>query len=203
MYYFRDMSQTTPLVDKKKYRTVYLRKRKMLSTKDFDNKNARLLYHLHNFFENQTSEMVHSFLSIEKNKEVNTWPLIEWLKSQGKKIVVSKCSTTNNELTHYLFEDYKQLKESKYGIPEPQHGTIVLPKDLDVVLVPLLVFDRKGQRVGYGAGYYDRFLAECPDDCIKVGLSLSPPLDEIPFAEPHDIPMDYCITPLGVYSFNS
>ncbi|MDW3212221.1 MAG: 5-formyltetrahydrofolate cyclo-ligase [Reichenbachiella sp.] len=197
------MSQAPPVVDKKKYRTVYLRKRKMLSAKDFDKKNARLLYHFHRFFESHPCSMIHSFLSIEKNKEVNTWPLIEWLKARGKQIIISKCSTTSNELTHYLFEDYKQLKESKYGIPEPQYGTIVLPKNLDVVLVPLLVFDRNGQRVGYGAGYYDRFLAECSSDCIKVGLSLAPPLDEIPFVEPHDIPLDYCITPLGVYGFNS
>lgn len=197
------MSQTTPIVDKKKYRTVYLRKRKMLGARDFDKKNARLLYHFCKFFEDSAATRFHSFLSIHKNREVNTWPLIEWLKSQGKQIVISKCSTTSNELTHYLFEDYKQLKESKYGIPEPEHGTIVLPKDLQVVLIPLIVFDRIGQRIGYGAGYYDRFLSECPKDCIKVGLSLAPPLDEIPFTEPHDIPMDYCITPLGVFAFNS
>ncbi|WP_422361328.1 5-formyltetrahydrofolate cyclo-ligase [Reichenbachiella sp.] len=197
------MTQSPAIVDKKKYRTVYLRKRKMLSAQDFDKKNARLLYHFHQFFEEHPGLIVHSFLSIEKNKEVNTWPLIEWLKNKNKQIVVSKCSTNSNELTHYLFEDYKQLKESKYGIPEPQFGTQVLPKDLDVILIPLLVFDRKGQRIGYGAGYYDRFLSECAPDCVKVGLSLAPPLDEILFTESHDIPMDYCITPLGVYEFNS
>lgn len=174
----------------------------MLSAKDFDSKNARLLYHFHSFFENRKVSIVHSFLSILKNKEVNTWPMIEWLKSQKKQIVVSRCSTISNELTHYIFDDYAQLKENKYGIPEPQNGTVILPKMLNAVLIPLIVFDRKGQRIGYGAGYYDRFLAECPADCLKVGLSLSPPLDEIPFAEPHDVPMDYCITPSGVYSFN-
>ncbi len=197
------MSSPASSIDKKKYRTVYLRKRKMLAAKSFDTKNARLLYHLHDFFEKNHATVVHTFLSIEKNREVNTWPMIEWLKHKSKQIVISRCSTTINELTHYLFEDYKQLKESKYGIPEPQHGTIVLPKDLDVVLIPLILFDRVGQRIGYGAGYYDRFLAECSSDCLKVGLSLAPPLDEIPFTESHDIPMDYCITPHGVYSFNS
>ncbi|WP_420582414.1 5-formyltetrahydrofolate cyclo-ligase [Reichenbachiella sp.] len=197
------MSQSPTNVDKKKYRSVFLRKRKMLGSKDFDKKNIRLLYHFNQFFENHSGSMIHSFLSIEKNREVNTWPLIEWFKRRGKQIVISRCSNSSNELTHYLFEEYKQLKDSKYGIPEPQYGTVVLPKELDIVLVPLLVFDRIGQRVGYGAGYYDRFLAECPSNCIKVGLSLAPPLDKIPFAEPHDIPMDYCITPLGVYEFNS
>ncbi|MEO9805576.1 MAG: 5-formyltetrahydrofolate cyclo-ligase [Reichenbachiella sp.] len=196
------MSDGTPVIDKKKYRTVYLRKRKMLSSKEFDAKNARLLYHFHDFFENHDGSVIHSFLSITKNKEVNTWPMIEWLRNKGKQIAISRC-ISDNELIHYLFNDYAQLKESKYGIPEPQYGTEVLPEALNVVLIPLIVFDRKGQRVGYGAGYYDRFLAKCTANCIKVGLSLSPPLDEIPFTEPHDFPMDYCITPLGVYSFKS
>lgn len=201
--YFRTMKDEAPVIDKKKYRTVYLRKRKMLSSADFDLKNARLFYHFHKFFEYQNTNMVHSFLSITKNREVNTWPLIEWLKSKQKQIVVSRCSTTTNELTHYLFEDYRQLKENKLGIPEPQDGTIVSPDSLDAVLVPLIVFDRKGHRLGYGAGYYDRFLAECKPDCLKIGLSLAPPLDEIPFVEAHDVPLDYCITPLGVYTFNA
>lgn len=173
----------------------------MLSSKAFDNKNARIVYHFHSFFENQAASVVHSFLSISKNKEVNTWPLVESLRSQGRQLVVSKSSLISNRLTHYLLEDYSQLKENKYGIPEPQFGEVILPEAIDLVLVPLLVFDRKGQRLGYGAGYYDRFLAACRPDCIKIGLSLAPPLDEIPFVEAHDIPMDYCITPLGVYSF--
>ena len=197
------MSTSATPIDKKKYRTVYLRKRKMLSANDFDQKNARLLYHFNQFFEQHQPTTIHSFLSIEKNREVNTWPLIEWLKTHGKRIVISKCSLTSNELTHYFFDDYKQLKENKYGIPEPQSGTIVLPNQMDAVLIPLLVFDRKGHRLGYGAGYYDRFLSECSDSCLKIGLSLSPPLDEIPFVEAHDVPMDYCITPLGTYAFNS
>ncbi|UXX80734.1 5-formyltetrahydrofolate cyclo-ligase [Reichenbachiella carrageenanivorans] len=197
------MSETTPKVDKKKYRTVYLRKRKMLSAKDFDRMNARLLLHFHSFLQNHNVLLIHSFLSIDKNKEVNTWPLIESLKNQGKQIVISKSSMTSNELTHYLFEDYKQLKENKYHIPEPEYGTLVSPTALEMVLIPLIVFDRKGHRLGYGAGYYDRFLADCAPHCLKVGLSLAPPLDEIPFAEAHDIPMDFCITPIGVYAFKS
>lgn len=197
------MSETTPTVDKKKYRTVYLRKRKMLSAKDFDRMNARLMFHFQSFIKKHNASIIHSFLSIDKNKEVNTWPLIESLKMKGKQIVISKSSLTTNELTHYLFEDYKQLIENKYDIPEPAYGTLVSPEILEMVLIPLIVFDRKGHRLGYGAGYYDRFLADCSPQCLKVGLSLTPPLDEIPFAEAHDVPMDFCITPIGVYAFKS
>ncbi|MEO9965199.1 MAG: 5-formyltetrahydrofolate cyclo-ligase [Reichenbachiella sp.] len=197
------MSESQSVIDKKKYRTVYLRKRRMLSSKDFDLKNARLLYHFHRFFDSSSASLVHSFLSISKNKEVNTWPLVEWLRTQGKQIAISRCSTNSNELTHYLFENYDQLKESSYGIPEPQHGIEITPDSINAVLIPLIVFDRLGQRIGYGAGYYDRFLAACSSDCLKIGLSLAPPLDKIPFSEAHDVAMDYCITPLGIYDFKT
>ena len=199
-------NEKSKTVDKKTYRTVYLRKRKALSTTAFDEKNYRLLYHFHDFFkginDRLSIQFVHSFLSIQKNKEVNTWPLIELLKSMGSKIIISKSSLITNSLTHYQFENYKQLKESSWGIPEPQNGKVINVDQIDLVLIPLIVFDREGQRVGYGKGYYDRFLSECKPSCLKVGLSLSPPLDFIPFSEDHDIPMDYCITPLGVYDFS-
>jgi 5-formyltetrahydrofolate cyclo-ligase len=196
------MNEPTSVVDKKKYRSVYLRKRQMLSSAAFDEKNYRLLYHFNEFIRNLEFQYVHSFLSIDKNREVNTWPLIELLKVVGSKIVVSKSSVVDNLLTHYEFENYSQLKENGWGIPEPIHGNVMEPKVIDAVLIPLIVFDRAGQRIGYGKGYYDRFLAECRSDCLKIGLSLSPPLDFIPLTESHDIPMDYCITPLGVYQFN-
>lgn len=174
----------------------------MLSTHAFDDKNARLLYHFHEFFENKNADLVHCYLSIQKNKEVNTWPLIELIKSMGAKVVISRSELKSNDLTHYLFEDYGQLKESSWGIPEPQHGVEMEAESVDIVLVPLIVFDKKGHRIGYGKGYYDKFLSECREDCLKVGLSLSPPLDLIPYTESHDISLDFCVTPHGTYSFN-
>ena len=71
----------------------------------------------------------------------------------------------------------------------PYPGT----EDIDVVLIPLIVFDENGHRIGYGKGYYDRFLESCRPDTLKVGLSILPPIKEIPEVEAHDIPMDYCI----------
>ena len=66
----------------------------------------------------------------------------------------------------------------------------------------MLIFDLKGNRIGYGKGYYDRFLQECRQDVLKVGLTSNVPLDLIPGVEEHDMPLDYCIYPYGVLRFD-
>ena len=70
-----------------------------------------------------------------------------------------------------------------------------------MVLVPLLAFDSKGYRVGYGKGFYDRFLKQCRNDCVKIGLSYFEPIDAINDAGEFDVPLDFCITPQKAYVF--
>ena len=93
------------------------------------------------------------------------------------------------------------MRENRWGIPEPAAGREIAPETIDLVLIPLLAFDRKGQRVGYGKGYYDRFLKRCRGDCMKLGLSFFEPVDSIDDAGEHDVPLDLCITPHRTYGF--
>lgn len=86
-------------------------------------------------------------------------------------------------------------------IPEPVGGVPVFTNELDLVIVPLLAFDGKGNRVGYGKGYYDRLLAECRQDCVKVGFSYFEPVDVIDDVNEHDIKLDYVITPGAIFAF--
>ena len=78
---------------------------------------------------------------------------------------------------------------------------MVLPIAMDVVLIPMLCFDLRGHRVGYGRGYYDRFLSECRADVKKIGLCLAEPVTEIADTSALDMAMDVCITPQKVYKF--
>ncbi|RFN59315.1 5-formyltetrahydrofolate cyclo-ligase [Marixanthomonas ophiurae] len=142
----------------------------------------------------------HIFLPIESHKEVNTEYIMHILQGKDKSIVVSKSEFETGELKHYLLQENTVIKRSKYDIPEPVDGIEVSAEKLDVVFVPLLAYDEKGNRIGYGKGFYDRFLANCKPETIFVGLSFFSPEKEIPF-EKTDIPLHYCITPTKVFSF--
>jgi 5-formyltetrahydrofolate cyclo-ligase len=95
-----------------------------------------------------------------------------------------------------------EYKLNRYGIAEPVGGERIDPGQIDMVLLPLLCFDRKGYRVGYGKGYYDRFLARCSADVVKIGFSYFEPIDEISDVHMNDIRMDHCVTPENIYTFN-
>ncbi|UXP33151.1 5-formyltetrahydrofolate cyclo-ligase [Reichenbachiella agarivorans] len=188
-------------VDKAKLRAVYLRKRKMLSSDQCAFLSQQITNRLITFLGMQRFKMVHVFLPILKHNEINTWPIVQYLKERGTTVVVSKSNVESNELTHFIFEHESQLENNKWGIPEPTFGQEVLSGELDIILIPMVTFDRRGHRIGYGKGYYDKFLSDCRDTCIKVGLSMSPPLDVISCTDPFDIALDYCVTPLKTYSF--
>jgi len=90
---------------------------------------------------------------------------------------------------------------SPWGIPEPVGGRVMEPHEFDVVLIPLLAFDVNGHRVGYGKGFYDRYLASCRPDCLKIGISFFESLAPIDDVEAHDIALDMAICPTQVYDF--
>ena len=142
----------------------------------------------------------HIYLHSPLKKEPDTQPLITLLQGKDKEVVIPKI-TAENQLDHFLLTDSTTLKPNKWGIPEPVGGIQVPISGIDVVFLPLLSFDHKGHRVGYGKGYYDRFLSGCREDVIKIGLSLFEAVDEISDIGEFDVPMDYCITPEKIYSF--
>ncbi|MGI9549601.1 MAG: 5-formyltetrahydrofolate cyclo-ligase [Aurantibacter sp.] len=143
----------------------------------------------------------HLFLSIAEKKEPDTSYLLSILQGKDKNIVLPKVS--GDCLRHYLLTDDTRLNKSEWNIPEPVDGIEVLPEKIDVVFVPLLAFDKKGYRVGYGKGFYDNFLASCRPEVIKVGLSLFAPIEAITDVFEKDVALDYCATPDKNYSFTS
>ncbi|MEO9894301.1 5-formyltetrahydrofolate cyclo-ligase [Aurantibacter sp.] len=144
-------------------------------------------------------EYYHIFLPISENKEPDTSFLLSVLQGKDKNIILPK--VFDNKLKHFLLTDSTRLKNSSLNIPEPVDGIEILPDKIDVVFVPLLAFDKLGNRVGYGKGFYDEFLASCKPETIKVGLSFFDPVEKISDVYEKDIPLDYCITPNKNYSF--
>lgn len=148
--------------------------------------------------------VVHTFLPILVQKEPDTFRLIAWLQAEhpNAQIAVPKVDPNNEGvLTHHILEKNTVLTPSKWGIPEPSNSVNIVADLVDIALVPLLAFDRKGHRVGYGRGFYDRFLSECRPDVLKVGLSFFEPVPYISDVVETDVPLDYCITPERTYRF--
>jgi 5-formyltetrahydrofolate cyclo-ligase len=140
-------------------------------------------------------QTVHLFLTLVKFKEIDTNPIINYFRSQNKKIVVSKSDFKNSSLTHFYLEKDTEIELNKYGIPEPVNAVQVSESNIDLIFVPLLISDEKHYRVGYGKGFYDRFLANCREDCKKIGLNFFKPIFKISDVNEFDIALDEVIYP--------
>ncbi len=143
----------------------------------------------------------HIFLQIAEQMEVDTSYILTLLHGRDKDVVVPRVNK-GRTLDHILLTDSTRLRKNSWNIPEPVGGLQVPPGEIDVVFVPLLAFDEQGHRIGYGGGFYDRFLADCREDTVKIGLSFFAPLASIEGRETHDIALDYGVTPDRTYSFS-
>ena len=143
--------------------------------------------------EMKRSNMVHIYISAINN-EVDTLGLILHLFEQGKQVIVPKCSLRSTDLHNIRIYSLEELKPAKFGLMEPDYNQEreIMPSQLDIVIVPLLAFDRSGGRIGFGGGYYDSLLAQCP--CPKVGIAFSfQEVGKVPL-EAHDQKLDIIIT---------
>ncbi len=143
----------------------------------------------------------HLFLSIEKQKEINTDYILHILQGKDKNVVLSISNFEDTSLTNVLLTDTTKLVLNSWGIPEPVDGIAIPEEKIQVVFVPLLAYDLLGNRVGYGKGFYDTFLARCSSETIKIGVSFFDPENKIDDVSPRDISLDYCITPTKMYTF--
>lgn len=186
---------------KKELRIAYKNLRRQLSENDLEEKSLAVankilllpIWELTYF---------HIFLPIASQKEIDTEFILHLLSGKDKEIVVSKSDFETRDMTHYLLTDNTKFKTNAYGIPEPVSGLEVPPKTIDVVFVPLLAFDVLGNRVGYGKGFYDKFLANCRPETVKIGLSFFEPVETIEDVFESDVKLDYCVTPETIYTFS-
>ncbi|MBZ9652495.1 5-formyltetrahydrofolate cyclo-ligase [Psychroflexus montanilacus] len=144
-------------------------------------------------------EFYHLFLTIEKHKEINTEYLLQIIFGKDGNVVIPKVK--NDELEHFLLTDSTRLVPSKWGIPEPENGIKIDTQQLDVVFMPLLAYDNRGNRIGYGKGFYDKFLSNCRPETLKIGLSFFMPEEEPIKVSKHDVKLDYVVTPNRILKF--
>lgn len=143
----------------------------------------------------------HIFLPIIEHQEVNTEFILHLLSGKDKEIIISKSDFETRNMTHFLLTDNTKIKKNEYNIPEPVDGIEVPSDKIEVVFIPLLAFDKKGHRAGYGKGFYDKFLNECKPETIKIGLSFFDAEELIEDVFEGDVQLDYCVTPERIYQF--
>lgn len=157
-------------------------------------KSRRICHHLMEIIEDGETVMVFT----SKEKEVNTKPLILALFRQGNPVVVPIIVKEDVSLRLSYLRDFSALVPSTFGVPEPIGSEIpALAEDIGTIILPMLGFDRRGGRIGYGAGYYDRFLSKYPG-LRKIGIAFGcQEFDGLPVDE-NDIRMDSIITEDGI-----
>ena len=139
---------------------------------------------------------------VSKIPEVETEGLITDLNRRGVRVVVPIIERETTSLRLSYLPDPSVLVPSTFNVPEPLgHELPARPEVVQVVIIPMLAFDAEGNRLGYGAGYYDRFLCRYPHP-IKIGIAFSCQQAESIPADGNDVKMDYIVTEKGVIQCN-
>ena len=190
-------------MNKAELRRVYREKRIDLTPGSIVSLSGRIA---DNFFANvdlTTTKTLSTFIRIAKFNEIDTSPIYYriWKDKPWIRTFVPKTDIKKETLQNVALFPDTPLIENEWGIREPAGGETIEATHIDLVLIPLVVFDEQGHRVGYGKGFYDRFLSECRANCLKVGLSYFPPAEKIDDINEHDVRLDKCITPDVVYDF--
>ncbi len=181
-------------MNKKEARQKYKELRQQLSQEEIEDKSLAIANQLLKI-DIWDKTYYHVFLPIEEQKEINTEYILQILAGKDKEVVVSKSDFKTTTMTHFLLTDNTKIKKNEYNIPEPITGLNVPTEMIDVVFVPLLAYDKQGNRVGYGKGFYDKFLSECNPNVIKIGLSFFEPEEKIEDLFENDIQLNFCVLP--------
>ncbi|KEO73311.1 5-formyltetrahydrofolate cyclo-ligase [Anditalea andensis] len=186
---------------KKELRSLYRTKRKHLSLDEKTKFSLSIAHKVMGFLDAHAHiTHVHIFLSIKKLNEIDTLPLIDNLLNKNITLYTSVTDFQMRQMKNVKLGTPLVIMEDEFGIPVPGLIEEAEVDDIQMVLIPLLAYDLEGNRLGYGKGFYDRFLEALPQEVLKAGVSFFPPEKEIP-SEIHDIKLDICFTATEVYQF--
>jgi 5-formyltetrahydrofolate cyclo-ligase len=183
---------------KEQVRQKLLEIRRRMTETDYQDYSGRIISRVKKLECFKISEVIHCYVSINERREVNTHPLIKELLSGSKKVVVPVMQMKEGGLNHIQLNRFSDLEPNRWNVPEPSAGKETPVEKLDLILVPMVGGDDQKNRIGYGGGFYDRFLKNVP--CPSIGLLFDECLiDRIP-AEPFDVPLTKIVTQKQIIS---
>ena len=188
-------------------RRAALPPRRALSPAEVARRSQQLSAQLFANFPVAAWRWLHVFLPLASKNEPDTWQIISriWAENLPVRLAAPVVQPDGFSLKSYELTPATLLLSSRWGIPEPvaSPAAEVAPARFDAVLVPLLAVDERGQRVGYGGGFYDRFLAQCRPGAQFIGLNILADAPAPPLADvlPTDVPLHACVGPGGVWKF--
>lgn len=185
---------------KAELRKKYMQKRKALSTDKAFLLSENIFENFINYFKPVSDQKVHIFIPIEKFKEIDTQIFINYFLSRNIRVFVPKIVDTKL-ISVEIVED-TQFEINNWDISEPVSNEDARVLDFNYVITPLLYCDRKGNRVGYGKGFYDGFFENLSSETKKIGVNYFNPDENIDDVWENDIPLDYLVTPTDVLSFS-
>jgi 5-formyltetrahydrofolate cyclo-ligase len=188
---------------KSELRKIYLEKRRALETEEVKEISLQIAELFFQKFDLSQINFFHGFLPIERFNEIDTRLIFHriWFEFAHIETAVPRINFEKDELESLKFTPVTELIQNAWMIHEPSHNELFVCEKFDMILVPLLAFDRAGSRVGYGKGYYDKFLKNCRTGCLKIGLSHFPPVENIDDLNEFDVRLDYCLTPDELFKF--
>jgi 5-formyltetrahydrofolate cyclo-ligase len=185
---------------KKDLRTHFLIKRNGLSFEEINSFSEKIIDQFISNFE-LINKNICLYLPITDKKEINTFILLD--KLDIKHLFTTRWNQKNNELSIHSLNNIKEFKKNNYQILEPSIDEPEISSEIiDIIIIPLLIFDIKGDRVGYGKGIYDKFLRKFKNKTtLFIGFSFFEPIELISDKNEFDIKLTHCITTEKIYEF--
>lgn len=187
---------------KKELRKSFLAKRMSIAPQEKLKWDDLLLVNFQRLKLDETNTLF-TYFPADKFNEPNTIAFTNYLRFIFPHIEIAypRVNTVTQEMQAVRITEDTKYMVNTYGIREPDGSEIIAPTSIDMIFVPLLAFDTDGYRVGFGKGYYDKYLANCREDVFKIGFSYFDAVNEIEDIHENDVPLDCCVTVNTLYAF--
>ncbi|WP_138429485.1 5-formyltetrahydrofolate cyclo-ligase [Fodinibius saliphilus] len=178
--------------EKEELRSRLLEARESITAKAFSHGSKHIIGSLKDKPAFLEADVIHCYVSMNSRGEVDTHHLLKELLNSDKDVIVPISNFADHTLSHIRLDSFDQLKENKWGVLEPDEGEEVSIDQVDLVVVPMVGGDECANRIGYGKGFYDRFLKDV--SALKIGLCFEQNIVPKLPVEEFDIPLDHIIT---------